>query len=254
MKRTEQNFLNRAKGLRSFDSTTTLGTKTGTPAVFTDQFNLQFLTYYASVTAHARVLPAAVPAAIQNPLPVFAFGKMDYDGGYAKALSLIPNTSTWVLGGYGIYNVTIFPAAIDTSLQALLRTGDMIFSYTTTSGGVDYQRVMVVRCPQVSYGTLMSALNSDSFTLSLIRYTVDPVNLNQLNNQLVFVNQSLFGKAVDDKINPSTLIDGSTFNRNIADIALNSVITKQKGFVTLVEFDAVDFNWTMTCSYVTKVN
>lgn len=253
MKNKEKSFIERAKGLRSFDSNTSLGAQSSKPAtVFAGAFSLQFLQYYANQTVPALVTPANVPAAGQTSIPVFAFGKMDFDGGYSKALSLIPNTSGWTLELFGIFNVNIFPADIDVNIRGLLRTGDMVFRYGLTTGGVDYERVVVVRCPQVSYGTLLSALSSDSFTINAIQYTVNALTLNQLNNQITLVNQSIFGKSENDQIDPTLYITGDTFNRNISGIPLSTVITKQKGFAFLANFDANEFTWSVTCSYITK--
>lgn len=253
----EKNLLRSFDNLETADGGTTssgvqatLKNIVGNP-VFTSQFNINFLTYYQNITVPALVAPAALPAAIQTNQSLIVFGNSDYAGGYPKALQYVPD-AVWTLTLVGIYLKDILPAGVGL-VAPFCQRGDMVMTWRTVTGGVTYERVTVVRCPQVAYGTLVDALNSDTFLINMIRYVVNPLQIAQLRNQIIPYTQSLFGKAQDDKIDPSTYVTGQTFNQNIADIPLELAIDKTKGLCTYAGFDVVDFGWTITVAYSKKI-
>lgn len=237
-------------GTTSLGGAATLKNILGNP-VFTSQFNLRFLTYYQNITVPALVAAAAVPAAVQTNNSIVAFGNSDFAGGYPKSLQFVPD-AVWTLDRFGIYGKDIFLANV-TLIAPFLMRGDMVSLWDVTTAAVHFQKIIVVRCPQVAYGTLLDALNSDTFMINMIRYKVNPLQVAQLVNQIIPITQSLFGKAQDDKIDPSTYITGQTFNQNISDIPLELAIDKSKILCTYAGFDVVDFDWTITVAYSKKI-
>jgi len=219
--------------------------------IFTAQFNLRFLTYYQNETVPALVAAAALPVAIQTNNSIVAFGNSDFAGGYPKSLQFVPD-AVWALDRFGIFGRDVF--ATETMLiTPFINRGDMVSIWNVTTGAVLYQKIIIVRCPQVAYGTLLDALNSDTFMINMIRYKVNPLQVGQLINQIIPIVQSLFGKAQDDKIDPSTYITGDTYNQNISDIPLELAIDKTKILATYAGFDVVDFDWTITVAYSKKI-
>lgn len=239
-----------AGGSTSLGGAATLKNILGNP-VFVAQFNLRFLTYYQNITVPALVAAAAVPAAVQTNNSIVAFGNSDFAGGYPKSLQFVPD-AVWTLDRFGIYGKDVFLANV-TLIAPFLMRGDMVSLWDVTTAAVHFQKIIVVRCPQVAYGTLLDALNSDTFMINMIRYKVNPLQVAQLVNQIIPITQSLFGKAQDDKIDPSTYITGQTFNQNISDIPLELAIDKSKILCTYAGFDVVDFDWTITVAYSKKI-
>lgn len=215
------------------------------------QFNIQFIVQYIDVTGAAKIAPAAVPAAGQTLNRVIVFGAADFSGGYGKALSFIPD-AVWALTEYGIYgkdNLASFTAL----LIPILQRGDMVFTETVTIAANVYTRNTIVRCPQVAYGTLLDAVVSDTFILNMIRYRVDPTQLSQLQNQIIVGKQSIFGKTLDDKVDPGTYVTGQTFNQNIADIPIDLGIDKHLFLATYIDYDVIEFSWVITVKEVKKL-
>jgi hypothetical protein len=223
--------------------------------VFVAQFNLRFLTYYYDVTGTALISPAAMLAAdpdVCTDNSYVAFGNSDFAAGYVKAYQYVPDNE-WALTLVGIYGRDVFAADVS-DVAPFCNRGDMVSIWDVTAISTNkYKKVLVLRCPQVAYGTLLDALNSDTFMINMIRYKVNPLQTNQLSNQIITIVQSLFGKAQDDKIDPSTYITGQTFNQNIADIPLELAIDKTKILATYVGYDVVDFDWVITVAYSKKI-
>jgi len=260
LKAHEKNLLN---SMRNFDNLelgegqtssggvgATLKNILGNP-VFTAQFNFNFLVYYQNITVPALVLPAALPAGGQTNNPIIVLGNSDFAGGYAKGITYVPD-AVWTLTLVGIYGRDLLPADVGLVAPFCLR-GDMVITSRVTIAAVVYERVTIIRCPQVAYGTLLDALNSDTFMINMIRYVVNPLQIAQFQNQLIPYTQSLFGKAQDDKIDPGTYITNMTFNQNISDIPLELAIDKSKGICFYAGFDVVNFGWTITVAYSKKI-
>lgn len=227
---------------------------------FKDQFNFQFLTLYHDA-AGALLAPAALPANLQNQLPVFLFGNSDYTGGFDKVRGYFPLNNwipgTFAAGGslYGIINKES-PAIIQTAgvFIPFTRTGDLFFNYYFPGGaGVGAGAIIIVRCPQVAYGSLLDSINSDIFLINMIRYIVPLANQNQLQNNIVIINKSVFGKTTDDKIDPNSFVTGETFNTNFSDIPVTIEVNKYKGMGFYINFDAVSFSWTVTVEKTRKI-
>lgn len=236
-----------------------LGAIKGNPD-FQDQFNLNFRVIYVNDTLGTIITPAALPAALQNQLPVFLFGNSDYTGAYNRTRQYFP-LNTWVATSlaaagfyYGIANKEVlFTTAVGAIFNPFVRDGDFYLLYRATVAGSNYLALVIVNCPQVPYGSLLDSINSDVFLINMIRYTVPAANVNQLRNQILIINKSIFGKTQDDKIDPQTFVTGTTFNRNIADIPLNMEINKYKSIGFYINFDCVDFGWSVTVKETRKI-
>jgi hypothetical protein len=110
-----------------------------------------------------------------------------------------------------------------------------------------------IHCNNVPYLTLVDSLGSDLITLNMIRYTVLLALVAQLGNQITLIMQTLFGKTSTDTLDPNTYITSNTFNPNIADIPLTLPVDKNLILATVVNFDCVQFTWTLTVAKIQKL-
>jgi len=232
------------------------------------------LRYYsqAAVGTPVAVAAAAIPIAQQTTLPVYFFGYTDFSSGYAKARQLVPGGGGWtyadtkmIVGGCGEVGYHPLPhAAASVEYQSgtifnnLLQNGDILFcipmaGFVAGAANTTVTAEMHIHCGNVPYATLINSLSSDLVTLNMIRYTVNPLLLGQLGNQINLIKQSLFGKASTDTIDPNTYITGGTFNQNIADIPLTLQIDKNLVLATVTNFDSILWTWTVTISTINKL-
>jgi hypothetical protein len=234
----------------------------GNPA-FTAQFDIQILLRYFSVAAGAYTLltPAAVLAASSTltvPLNAFIFGNSDFSSGYAKLQSQFPVT-TWTYGAPFIYGKDypiVNGVALDATALAQLTKGDLVIPYYATVGGTDYQAFVIVRCTQVAYGTLLDALNSDMFTMNMIRYIMSDTSatgLAQYNNNIFVMKQSLFGKFDSDFISPNSFKLPEQMQDGVIDIPLVKGIDKQIALATAVNYNVSPVQWSLFVAMVNKL-
>lgn len=190
------------------------------------------------------VLPAALPAALQLPIPVYLFGLTDYLGAYAKARTIKP-VNIWWLQQY-----IIWQPLIPMPLFPLAQPGDLVFVYNGAALGNNFICLIYIHCNNVAYGTFLNSFVSDIIILNMIRYTVPIANLNQLINDLLFGYQSLFGKVKTDSIDPQGYITQNTFQLQIADIPINLPIDKNIFMTTFMEFDCMVMNFILSVAKV----
>jgi hypothetical protein len=233
-------------------------------------FNFSVKFYSQAVVGTAvEVLAAALPAGQKTTYPLFLFGNTDYQGSYAKARQLLPNSS-WdltkmaLIQGGDMSKAAIRPLGsnIDYTLGSIVnnrvQAGDLLIAipmvgFVAGAAGTTVIAEILIRCTNVAYLTLLNALSSDLITLNMIRYTVDTTQTSQLQNQILIIMQSLFGKAATDTLDPNTFVTGQTYNRNIADIPLTLPVDKNLVLATNVNFDVVSFSWTCTVSKIDKL-
>ncbi len=222
---------------------------------FQSQFNLTVSNVYYDVTNSNVILAAALPAGLQVDNPAYIFGNSDYAGAYKRSKQVVP----FVNGGAGSWNFVeagILGSAFLGTPKDNFPTGiegDMIFVSEAVSGGVTYRRIVIVHCPQVSYGSLLDAIQSDTFTLNLIRYTVDPTLTNQLTKQLSIIRQTMFGKFTTDTIDPQLYITGGTYNRNISDMAVSIPVDKNLILGTQILYNVPTINLMITVSHSNRL-
>jgi hypothetical protein len=221
-------------------SATKLGRAQGNPGSFAAQFDISFVLRWFSVSAlgvytsitYATWL-AAQPAAAAAKVSSFVFGNSDFAGGFAKLRAQFPLTAGLSYDNPFIYGQgqegTIF-GTLDATARAQLVVGDLVIPITAVLGGTNYVIFSIVRCTQVAYGTLLDALNSDMFLMNMLRFIMPDStapSLNQYQNNISILKQSLFGKFDSDFVSPNSFKMPEQQQANIIDIPLKKGVDKQ---------------------------
>ena len=241
---------------------TSLNPAPGNPT-FAAQFDVQFLVKYFSVAAgvYTSLTPAQLLAAqptLATQLPAFLFGNSDYAGGFRKLKALFP-LSGWSYGNLFVYGKDFpnsFYGALDATAKGQLQNGDLVQTFYFEGGATDYVAFMIVRCTQVAYATLLDALNSDMFTINMIRYILTDVTaagLEQYNNNINIMKQSLFGKFDSDFVSPNSFKIPEQQQSGIIDIPLVKGVDKQVALSTMVEYDVTNVQWSLFVRSVNKM-
>ena len=207
-----------------------LGRLHGDPK-FKAEISITIHTLFAD--AVGLIAPAALPPALQIPIPVYLLGLTDFYGGYLQSNTLAP-LNIWVMNGLGIWN---------TQAAAFFIRGDLWYTAQANIGGVVYTLYVWIHCNNVAYGTFLNSFVLDLIILNQIQYSVPIANLNQLLNPLIFGTQSLFGKVVTGTIDPHTYITNQTFNQQIANIPITLPIDKSLMLCSYLEFDCQNINF-----------
>jgi len=263
----EQSMLrNVMKGVDGFDSVDGMArlgqSNLGNPA-FKAQFDISFIVrYFTSVAAvYTAVAPAAINVALRTQIPTFLFGNIDFASGYAKGRTAQP-----VLGGTNwTYNIpfvvgkesirdTFNANIVDAGVNAQFLPGDVVQPLTATIGA-NTTAFIIMRCTQVPYASLIAALNSDSFKINMLRYTIaQPAQQNQYNQQIQILKMTLFGKLLTDSISPNSMKLPEQNQAGIVDIDVDVTIDKNTTLATYINFDTVDFAWSIFVEYLNKGN
>jgi hypothetical protein len=240
---------------------TQLGDAAGNPS-FAAQFDVQFLVRYFSVAAGAYTSRTAAYMLANAPtlatqLTAFLFGNSDFASGYAKLKAQFP-LSGWSYGDPFVYGKD-YPASffgvLDATAKADLRNGDLVLTYYS-DGATDYVALVIIRCTQVAYSTLLDALSSDMFTLNMIRYVMGDTTatgLAQYNNNINVLKQSLFGKFDSDFVSPNSFKLPEQQQDGIIDIPLIKGIDKQVALATLINYDVTTVQWSLFVRSVNKL-
>jgi hypothetical protein len=227
---------------------------------FKAQIQVNFLKYYFSYNAgvFTPVAAGAVPAALQLQLPTFLFSNSDFASGFAKLQGQFP-VSGWAYGGAPfIYNNVPWPGTpasgiFDANVRNLLRAGDLVIPFTGANGGTNYVALAVIRTSDVPYGTLLDALNSNTFNINLIRYTVTAGQETQFANAILCADETMFGKFSSDPVNPESYKNPEQDQDNIVDIDIDFNVNKQRGLASYVNYDVVSMRWNLFISSANKV-
>lgn len=227
---------------------TKLGRASGNPS-FAAQFDVSFVLKWFTVAAGVytattqAAVAAAVPAIAASKLPGFVFGNSDFAGGFAKLRAQFPLTGGLLYDNPFIYGVdqggTIF-GNLDANARAVLTVGDLVQPVYITSGGTNYVIFSIVRCTQVAYGTLLDALNSDMFLMNMLRFIMPDstaASLNQYQNNISILKQSLFGKFDSDFVSPNSFKMPEQQQANIIDIPLKKGVDKQVALAVMLNPD-----------------
>lgn len=242
---------------------------------FKAEITLQvFVRYYSQAVVGTPVV--AVPAAGQQTnLPLYLFGHTDSRSSYARSRQLVPGGGGWTYadmacfvvgdGRVGYQPLPHAAASVEyisgTIFNNLALNGDLLFiipmaGFVAGAAATTHAAEIIVRCPNVPYGTLLSALSSDLITLNMIRYVVPAAAVAQLGQQITLIKQSLFGKTATDTLDPQTFITPGTFQPQIADIPITVPIDKNFVAATQIIYTAavpITLTWTLTVSSVTKL-
>ncbi len=214
---------------------------------FVDQFTVTVLTYYFTVSggAYTNVAAAALAASLKTKLASFIFGNSDFAAGFAKAKSLLPVT-VWVYESpyvYGAGYSRTSLGATDATANAFLQYGDIVQPFTaTTAGPVTTAALVVMRLSNGYYSNMVNALGSDVFSINKVRYQLDPTLITQFNNPIQLINQSLFGAAKTDNVDPTAYKQPQQYQAGIIDIGVNQTFYKAIGWGIYVNYDCVSFS------------
>jgi hypothetical protein len=227
-------------------------------AQFDMNFRIQYFTVAAGVftTRSAAYLLANAPV-LATKLTAFLFGNSDFASGFAKLRTQYPQVY-WSYGTPGIVgrdNITTSFGNLDGTASAQLQNGDMVFPYAAVSGGVNYVALVITRCTQVAYGTLLDALSSDRFIIDMLRYVInDNTQYNQYANNIGIYKQSLFGKFDSDQVSPNSFKVPEQQQSGIIDIPIKKGIDKQIAFASFIDYSAVDVLWSIFVRSVKKLS
>lgn len=246
---------------------TQLASVKGNPS-FAAQFDIQFLLKYFTVVTATGVATLQTPAQIVaaeatlgTQLPGFLYGNSDFAAGFARLQQAFPLSGGWIYDTPGIYgkDVMLVPLTsfqYDATIKAQLRKGDLVVPVYFVDGANTLLGLSIVRCLQVGYGTLLDSLNSDRFIMNMIRYIMSDttsVGLNQYNNNIFIMKQSLFGKFDSDFISPTSFKMPEQFQPGIIDVPIKKGIDKQVALGTYINYDAVTTQWSLFVEYVEKL-
>lgn len=107
-------------------------------------------------------------------------------------------------------------------------SGDLIIQ------NADASKKCVVHTPQaITYKGLFNASNRYAFRISKIRLTV--TNDAQLNNELVFTEQTFLGAVKSNSVNPRAYLNPNQFQSKVVDIPVGTIIDFEKGMQYQVE-------------------
>lgn len=242
---------------------TALSPQKGNPD-FDAQFDISILTVYFTVAAGvytlrtaAYILANAATLATAAALSFFVFGQSDFLGGYKKTKSQFPLT-TWTYGnpfvyGNGSYHNTAF-GVLDATAIAQVQVGDLVMPFTAVSGA-NYCALVIIRCANVSYGTLIAALSSDKFVINRIRYIQNDTSaagLTQYANAIYWFKQSLFGKFDQDSLTPNSQKPPDQYQAGIIDLRITKNVSKEIIFGSALNYDAVSLQWSIFVKQVDK--
>lgn len=227
---------------------------------FTAQFDLliRILYFTESGGSYTSIAPAALNAALQNTLPVFLFGNSDFAGGFKNAQGNFP-LSGWSYTNnhpfiFGRDSAECSFGALDATATANLQVGDLVIPVTASPSGTDTLALIVVRCPQVAYGKLLDAINSDVFWINNIRYIIsDSTQYAQFDNSIKILTQSLFGLAKQNDVSPNAYKVPEQFQNGIIDIPVQKGIDKNQLFGMYVNYTAVSLQWSVFVRQVDKL-
>lgn len=227
-------------------------------------FQHQILTYYFTEAAgtYTEITAAALLAAeptLAVQLPIFLYGNIDMQAGYAQFNSQLSITG-WTVNPFVVYGVTVRPGDLnnvwDAVVRAKLRNGDVVFVYTATLGGVDYTCIKVVRVPNTGYSGLLGSTNSNLFGINMIRYVAadsTAAQLAQFANPITAGDLTMFGRFTKDTIDPEIFKNPEQQQANIIDIYYDFRVSKQKGLGIYFNYDVVSFRMNMFVQYANKI-
>jgi hypothetical protein len=233
----------------------------GNPA-FSAQFDISmFLQYYTVVTAtgiYTQIAAAGLNAALKNRLPAYVFGQSDFSVGYASLRRSFPLTA-WVHGQPFIFGHGFFTdgAPLDAFVTANLALGDLVIPFTSILPGAGTTTValVVIRCTQVPYGTLLEALSSDRFVMNMIRYVIpDLTTVAQYSNNIGIFKETLFGKIDSDYVSPNSFKKPEQLQTGIIDIPLKKGIDKSIALATYVNYLCIELSWSIFVNAVRKLS
>lgn len=237
-----------------------MGTTKGNPS-FAAQFDVTTYLKFFTLTggAYTLIAASALSATLKTKLPMFLFSYNDYKAGYAKLIQTFPVT-VWSYSIPFIYGKDeISSLALDSTVTAELQAGDLVIPFTSSlpGAGTTTLGLVIVRCTQVAFGTLLESLASDRFVLNQIRYVVPDetaTSLAQYAQNIGMFKQSLFGKFDSDYVSPNSNKVPEQQQKNLIDIPLKIPVDKQRGLATYINYDVSYISWSIFVWAVRKLD
>jgi hypothetical protein len=228
---------------------------------FSAQFDLSILLkYYTVVTAtgvYTSIAAAALNAGLKNRLPVYIFGNSDSQSGFPNIRQYFP-LNAWVHGRPGIYGKSDFREYLfDATVTADLQIGDLVIPFTSAlpGAGTTTLGLVIVRCTQVAYGSLLAALQSDRFVMNMIRYVIPNTALiAQYSNNIGVFKQSLYGKSDYDFVSPNSHKKPEQMQNGLIDIPLKQGIDKGIALGQWVNYDCIEQSWSIFVWSTSKIS
>lgn len=232
----------------------------GNPA-FSAQFDITVYKKYFTLNSgtYTEIAASALNAALKNALPFFLFGFNDYLAGFSNLKKIYPVNSNWTLGRPGIYGKDFLDGSYDSTVTAYLQQGDLVIPFTSAlpGSGTTTTALVIVRCNQVAYGTLLQSLASDRFVLNNIRYVVadeTATNLAQYANNIGIHKLSLFGKNDNDFTSPNSFKVPEQQQKNLIDVPLKLGIGKEQSLASYTNFAVTEITWSTFVWTVRKLS
>ncbi len=224
---------------------------------FKAQFDVSMIVKYGTVAAGtftertAAYVLANFPA-LATQLTAFIFGNSDLAGGFKKSRGQFPLSGGWAYGVpfvYGRDYPAINGVVLDATAQALLQVGDLVIPYVATvAGPVVFNAMVILRCQQVAYATLVDSLNSDRFWVNNIRYVLTDTSaagLLQYDNEIKIQAQSLFGLFNENSVSPTSNKTPQQFQDGIIDLPINQGVDKNVVFGSYINYNSVNQKWSI---------
>lgn len=213
-------------------------------------------------TEAAGVYTAATAAdiladAINISFPVFFFANGDFASGWAQLQALYP-IAAWTYNRPVVYGKDYAADAFaewDATVTNNLQKGDIVQVFTAVAGGTNYVALIITRCGDVPLASLVNDINSNTFNINMIRYTVadsTAANLAQYRNKIKISNETMFGKLTLDNVNPNSSKNPEQQQTNIIDLDVQVSINKEKGLSTLFNYNAGPWEWNIFIESVLK--
>jgi hypothetical protein len=203
--------------------------------------------------AGLEIVPAALPVELQTLIPVYLFGLTDWQGGYLNGHRVLPSFQPWNFNpfnkGINNYNGFVHPNAAILVTHGF-NSGDLVYDLFANVPAGFFNAIVMIRCNNVSYGTLIQSLVSDLISINRLKYFAPVNNINQFINPLKFCYQTLFGAVATDTIDPRLFQLGTDFQNNISDIPVKFKIDKN---LLLCYYQNFDCQITEFIFYVNKV-
>ena len=221
------------------------------------EVRLQVSLRYYDPTVTAVILPAALPAAAQNRIPIYLFGLTDFWGSYNNMVDNVPVIAPWIrprfaaigVPPFGIYGTTTgLIGGAPPVTENFCDFGDMIQTYFVWPNCA----AAIIHCNNVAYGTFLNNFSSDTIYLSKIRFFIPLANINQLDNPITFSYQSQFGARATDSIDLKLYGLPTNMQANIIDLPVNMPVDKNFSMGFYQNFDCTDISMILFIEKVTR--
>lgn len=222
------------------------------------QFTLQILYFTESSGVYTSIAASALDATLKTKLPFFLFGQADFQAGYSVLQQNFP-VSVWTYGDPFVYGKDVARTAfsdLDANVTALLQKGDVVQPFTAVvSGPTNTVALVVMRCSDVPYATLLESTSSNLFKINMVRITLadaTATNLAQLRNPINVGTETMFGRFTKDTINPNSFKNPEQNQANIVDVLARIDIYKEKAIAQYINYDVGAFEWNVFIDNVVR--